>query len=69
MTALEAESAAERHEPQAQRRSNPPARAAGELVGQSPPVGLPNTVLEDQVRNIWGNKWVHVAVPFYEPGV
>jgi len=69
LVALQRQSGAERHDPQAERGSNLPAGAVGELVGQSAPVGLPNPVLEDQARNVLGNKWVHVPVPFYEPFV
>lgn len=52
LVALESQPGAERHDSQAERRSNPPPRAAGELAGQSPPVGLPDPVLEDQARNV-----------------
>ena len=67
LLALERQPGAERHHSQSERRSNFSSGAMGDLVGQSPSVGLPNPVFEDQARNVGGNKWVHVPVPFYEP--
>jgi hypothetical protein len=68
---LEGQSGAEGHDPEAQRRAHrlEDPRAAGELFGKSPPVGISNPVALDQARYIVRNKWVHLPVPFCEAPV
>ena len=65
---LEGQSGAERDHPEAQCRSEAlqDPEMAGELTGQPPPVGISHPVAQDEVRDVVGNKWVHLPVPFCE---
>jgi len=65
---LEGQSGAERDDPQPQGRTDPlqDSGVAGELTGNPPPGGVSHPVVENVVRDVVGNKWVHLPVPFYE---
>jgi hypothetical protein len=71
LVALEGQSGAEGDDPQAQGRADrlKAPRAAWELFGQTPPVGISYPVAQDQGRNIVRDKWVHLPVPFCEAPV
>jgi hypothetical protein len=68
---LEGQSGAERDDPQAQSRADPlqDPEVTGELTGQPPPVRIPHPVAQDELRDVVGNKWVHLPVPFCETPV
>ena len=68
---LEGQSGAERDDSQAQCRAGrlQDSGVARELTGQPPPVGVSHPVVQDEVRDVVGNKWVHLPVPFCETPV
>jgi hypothetical protein len=68
---LEGQSGTEGHEPEPQGRADrlKDSRAARELFGKSPSVGISHPVALDQGRYIVRNKWVHLPVPFCEAPV